>query len=175
MSSRLYVVVDGPPASGKSSLAPVLAEQLRLPLVAKDTIKDALMTALDVPDVGASRDIGRAAVLAMFAVASESPIGSVIESNLHRAVAGDELRALPGDVVEVFCRCEPSVSIERYRQRAGTRAAGHFDELRTDQEIWNDDVGEPVAGGWPLIEVDTSTDVDIDDVIVAIRRATGRG
>jgi len=172
VSSRIYVIVDGPPASGKSSLAPLLAERLHLPLVAKDTIKDALMTVLPVPDVAASRHIGRAAVAAMVAVAAESPIGAVIESNFHRTVAVDELRALPGDVVEVFCRCDPAVSIARYRQRAGTRAAGHFDDIRTDAEIWNAEVGEPVAGGWPVIEVDTGAEVDVDQLVAAIQSAS---
>src|SRR3954466_7972344 len=58
----LFVVVSGPPASGKSTLAPVLARGLKLPLLAKDTIKDALMSKLAVPDVDASRQLGRAAV-----------------------------------------------------------------------------------------------------------------
>ena len=171
VSSRLYVIVDGPPASGKSTLASALAPRLQLPLVAKDTIKDALMTVLDVPDVAASRHIGRAAVLAMLAIAVESPIGAVIESNFYRTVAVDELRALPGDVVEVFCRCERSVSIARYRRRSGTRGPGHFDDIRTDEEIWNEDVGQPVAGGWPVIEIDTGAPVDVDDVVKSIRAA----
>jgi cytidylate kinase len=169
VSDRLYVIVDGPPASGKSTLASALAPRLKLPLVAKDTIKDALMTVLDVPDVAASRHVGRAAVVAMLAVAAESPIGAVIESNFHRTVALDELRALPGDVVEVFCRCEPALSIARYRERAGTRAAGHFDDIRTDEEIWNEDVGQPVAGGWPVIETDTSAPVDVGRLVDTIQ------
>jgi len=38
---RGFVVVSGPPASGKSSLAPALAAELDLPLPAKDVIKGA--------------------------------------------------------------------------------------------------------------------------------------
>lgn len=170
-STRLYVVVDGPPASGKSTLAPPLAHELGLPLVAKDTIKDALTTVFDVPDVAASRQIGRAAVVAMLAVATDSPVGAVIESNFFRTLAIDELRSLPGTVVEVFCRCERAISIERYRERAGSRADGHFDVERTDDAIWNAEVGAPVAGGWPVIEVDTSAPVDVAGVVAAIRAA----
>jgi predicted kinase len=170
----LYVIVDGPPASGKSTLAPALAARLGLPLIAKDTIKDALMTVLDVPSVDVSRQIGRAAVAAMLAVAAESPIGAVIESNFVRTYALESLGALPGDVVEVFCRCERMVSLERYRARAGARAAGHFDDLRTEEELWNAEVAEPVAGGWPVIEVDTNVDVDVDRVVAAIRSAMPR-
>src|SRR4051812_20031182 len=114
------------------------------------------MTVLDVPDINASRRIGRASVAAMLAVAANCPQGAVIESNFYRSVAAEELQALPGAVVEVFCRCDRALSIRRYRERSGTRAAGHFDGKRTDGEIWNSEVGEPVAGGWPVIEVDTS-------------------
>jgi len=48
-------------------------------LIAKDTIKQALMTVLPVPDVPASRTIGRASVAALLAVAAEAP-GAVLES-----------------------------------------------------------------------------------------------
>ena len=155
-------------------MAPALAQRLSLPLIAKDTIKEALLSVLDVPDVAASRIVGRAAVVAMLAVAAESPIGAVIESNFLRTVAVAELQTLPGEVVEVFCRCDRSVCIERYRRRAGSRAAGHFDDARTDEEMWNAEVSEPVAGGWPVIEVDTMTPVDVDAVVRAIRSIRAR-
>ena len=132
-----YIVVNGPPASGKSTLAPQLARSLALPLIAKDTIKDALMSVLVVPDVGASRTLGRAAVRVMMAVAVASPIGAVLESSFHRSVAASELHALPGEVLEVFCRCDLEVAASRYRARAGTRHAGHFDQIRTPEELWN--------------------------------------
>ena len=170
----MYVVVSGPPASGKSTLAPQVAASLGLPLVAKDTIKDALMSVLDAPDVGASRQLGRAAVQAMLAVAAQSPIGAVIESNFHRSVAAAELMTLPGQVVEVFCRCTAEVAWDRYRSRAGTRHAGHFDHERTKNELWNDEVAEPVAGPWPVLEVDTESPVDIGAVVRFVQASLQR-
>lgn len=95
VGQTLFVVVDGPPASGKSTLAPQLAQALGLPLVAKDTIKDAFMAVLPPADVDASRQIGRAAVEALLAVAAQSPIGAVLECNFHRSQAADELSRLP--------------------------------------------------------------------------------
>ena len=91
---------------------------LGLPLIAKDTIKQALMTVLPVPDVAASRVVGRASVAALLAVAAESG-GAVLESVWHRSYALDDLRGLPGPVVEVFCRCDPALAAERYALRAG--------------------------------------------------------
>lgn len=161
----LYVVVSGPPASGKSTLAPPIAARLELPLIAKDTIKDALMSVVPVPDVETSRTLGRAAVVAMIAVAAEAPRGAVIESNFHRSVAAQELLRLEGTIVEVFCRCDRAVSTMRYRGRAGSRRAGHFDHVRTPEEIWSPEIAEPVAGGWRVLEVDTSEPVDIDAVV----------
>src|SRR5215467_10002225 len=59
----------------------------------------------------------------------------------------------------------------RYARRAGTRAAGHFDAERTIGELWNDDVARPVAGGWPVLEVDTTARVDITLLVERIRAA----
>lgn len=162
---RRFVIVTGPPASGKGTVAPALARRLGLPLIAKDVIKDALMSVLPVPDVVASRQVGRASVVTMFAVAAVSPIGAVLESNLRRSVALDEINDLGGTVVEVFCRCDRAVALDRYRRRAGSRPAGHFDTERTDDEIWSTDVAEPVAAGWPVIEVDTNQPVDLAGLV----------
>lgn len=165
----VFVIVSGPPASGKSTLAPMVAAALGLPLIAKDTIKDAIMSVLGAPDVETSRRLGRASVAAMLAVARESPVGAVIESNFYRSVAGAELDQLPGAVIELFCRCTPDVAWERYRHRAGSRHAGHFDHQRTRDELWNDEVAEPVAGPWPLLEVDTNSPVDVASIVEFVR------
>ena len=162
-----YVVVSGPPGSGKTTLASALAPALGLPLVAKDTIKEALMTVLPVPDVAASRTIGTASVAAMLAVAAQAP-GAVLESVWHRSRSLADLAALPGNIVEVFCRCDPAVAAQRYARRAGTRAAGHLDAERMTGELWNDEVARPVAGGWPVIEVDTTTPVELGPLVAAV-------
>src|SRR6516165_5015168 len=62
-----FVVVSGPPASGKTTLARAIAPALGLPLIARDAIKEALMTVLPVPDIEASRTIGAASVAALLA------------------------------------------------------------------------------------------------------------
>ena len=163
-----YVVVSGPPGSGKTTLATALAPALGLPLIAKDTVKEALMTVLPVPDVATSRMIGTASVAAVLAVAAQSP-GAVLESVWHRSRSLAGLARLPGNIVEVFCGCDPAVAAQRYARRAGTRAAGHLDAERRAGELWNDEVARPVAGGWPVIEVDTTAPVELSPLIARIR------
>jgi len=73
----------------------------------------------------------------------------------------------------VFCRCRPEIAAHRYAVRAGTRAAGHFDAERTARELWNEEVAQPVAGGWPVIEADTTVPVELAPLVVRIRAAAG--
>ena len=167
-----YVVVSGPPGSGKTTLAMALAPALGLPLIAKDTIKEALMTVLPVPDVATSRTIGTASVAALLAVAAQAP-GAVLESVWHRSRSLADLGGLPGNIVEVFCRCDRAAAAQRYARRTGTRAAGHLDAERMAAELWNEEVARPVAGGWPVIEVETATPVEAGPLITAIRAAVG--
>ena len=159
MGYRGYVIVSGPPASGKSSLAPALATALDLPLLAKDVVKDALVDVLGAPDLSRSRELGRAAVHALLAVAGTARCGVLEGVWFDRSRA--PLAALPGPLVEVFCRCPPDVLQARYRARSTGRGAGYFDLERDPDELWNSEVGTPVAGGWPVLEVDTSLPVDI--------------
>lgn len=167
-----FVVVSGPPASGKTTLARAIAPALGLPLIAKDTIKQALMAVLPVPDIQTSRIMGTASVAALLAVAAETG-GAVLESVWHRSRALDDLHRLPGHIVEVFCRCDQQVAARRYALRAGTRAAGHFAAERTIEELWNDEVAQPVAGGWPVIEIGTNSPVDVSPLTMRIRTVAG--
>ena len=166
----VFVLVAGPPGSGKSTLAVPLAAELGLPLIAKDVIKEVLMEALGYPaTVEQSRVLGRAAVETMLAVAQTSP-GAVLESNFS-AYALPALRSLPGAIIEVRCRCPRELALARYRERATHRHPGHLDTLREESELWNDKLLTPLGLG-PLIEVDTSTEVDLEAAVSQIRAAS---
>jgi hypothetical protein len=72
----------------------------------------------------------------------------------------------------VFCRCDRASATDRCAARAGTRHAGHFDGVRSGEELWNDEVAEPVAGGWPLLEVRTDRPVAVGEVLAFIGSVT---
>lgn len=52
----------------------------------------------------------------------------------------------------------------------GTRHAGHFDQVRTAEELWNDEISEPVAGDWLVVEVDTNAPADLGAIADRVRR-----
>lgn len=158
--ARVFVLVAGPPGSGKSTLATALATELELTLIAKDEIKQALMDVLGPPEtVPDSRRLGRAAVMAMFAVAERSP-GAVLDSTFYPYTVG-ALQRLRPPLIEIRCRCPLEIVEARYRARSRRRHPGHLDEQRSPEELWNENESHltPLGLG-PLIEVDTSGPVD---------------
>jgi predicted kinase len=164
----MFVLVAGPPGSGKTTLASPLAEHLRLPLIAKDPIKEALMDVLGWPSsVQESRTLGRAAVMALLEVASTSR-GAVLDSTfLPYAFSG--LTALPGPLIEVRCNCPKAVAQARYRARSGSRHGGHLDLDRQPDELWNEENSVPL-GIAPVIMVNTNAPVDVNDIAARIQQ-----
>jgi predicted kinase len=169
----MFVMVSGPPGSGKSTLARPIADRLRLPLIAKDAIKEALMDVLGYPaGVEESRTLGRAAVVAMLNVAASAQAGAVLDSTFF-PYAFAQLRALPGRLVEVHCRCPREVAVARYAARSASRHAGHLDAERQPDELWNEQNTRP-TGIAPTIVVDTTAPVDVMAVVGQIT-ALARG
>jgi predicted kinase len=171
------VVVSGPPASGKTTIAVPLARALSLPLVAKDTVKEALMDALGAGDLGQSQRLGRAAFAVIFAIARshlETGPGAVLEANFGRGVSEAGLRPLvaASRAVVVHCTAPREVLVERYRARAGHRHPGHHDLPRLEQgPSWLDPPAtEPPDLGVPCLRVDTNEPWDLAAITDWARR-----
>lgn len=139
------LIVTGPPCSGKSTLAAVLAAHLRVPLIEKDVIKEALFD-----NVGSgqergsrawSRSLSNASFAAIFRLASRivGQGGSlIVEGNFRPEHARDfeALRAAAhATLVQICCRGDGRVLLERFEERArlGLRHPGHVDQLALDE------------------------------------------
>ena len=164
----VLVLVTGPPAAGKTTLAGPLAAALGLPLIGKDLIKEALFDALGTGDRAWSRRLGVASYEVLYAVAGKLP-AAVLDANFGRE-AGPRLRAVGAELIEVFCRC-PAAEIERrFAARASTRHPGHVDHLIGPEMKAALARGiEPLRLGGPVLEVDTSRPVDLGEVVSWVR------
>jgi predicted kinase len=172
----VFVLVTGAPAAGKTTVSTLLAQELGLPRLAKDTIKRGLLDVLGADDLAETRRVGAAAVSALLAVAADNH-GAVLDSVWVSPDSVARLSALPAPVVEVFCQCDLDALRRRYRQRAQQRAGRRydFDLERPESELWNEQSLRPLAGGWPVVTVDTSVEMDVRAVAQAVRRAHGDG
>jgi hypothetical protein len=133
-------------------------------------VKEALMDALGAPStVEESRRLGAAAVAAVLGVARDCP-GAVIDSTWF-PYAAPLARRLPGPVVEIRCRVGQDQARERFHARV--RDDRHLDHLRTEDELWGSEV--PALDLGPLLEVDTSSPVDVPALAAEIRRVALRG
>ena len=121
MATPVVVVVQGPPAAGKTTVARELAALLHLPLIAKDTIKEALFDELGTGDPAWSARLGAATYLVLGALVDESAgtgASLVLEGNFVRGSELEaQLAALPTRIVQVYCSAPLELLLERYASR----------------------------------------------------------
>jgi AAA domain len=105
-SSPLFIVVSGPPASGKTSLAAPLSQALGVALISKDAIKERLFEAVGYGGSAWSRTLSRAADTAMMRIARDLD-GAVLDSFWYAETVDELLTPLPRPIVEVLVAAMP--------------------------------------------------------------------
>jgi predicted kinase len=166
------VIVTGPPAGGKTTIAAALREALELPLLAKDTLKETLGEVLRITEREASRQLGVAVFEAMGVLAREllsARVSLIVEGNF-RAVSTlfDDLP--PARIVQLHVSAPPDVLRDRLVARDTHRHPVHYDRAAADEIA-----ARAAAGAWTplqlpglLIEVDTATWPDVERLVAEI-------
>lgn len=130
----LFVV--GRPASGKTTISRVIAEQLGLPVVAKDAVKEILFDTLGVGDRAWSVSLGKAAfALLDYVIELQLRAGSsfLIDAAYNPAFENEKFQAWQEmygfTAVQVHCTTSSNELLERFMGRVenGTRHPGHAD------------------------------------------------
>lgn len=160
----LVVVVTGPPASGKTTVAERLQAAFEVPLLTKDAIKERLFDELGWSDHESSNTLGRTSILLLHDLVDRLVAGRVshiVEANFE-AISAPRFAALDARLVQVYCSAPADVLIRRFEERP--RHPGHVDDA------WNL-ADELEKGRWPRLELDAprveyETDVGEPDEVV---------
>jgi predicted kinase len=171
--ASVAILVNGLPGSGKTTLSATLAGVLGCPLLARDPIKEALAD-LAGPMID-PQALGSIAMDTVWAMAAEVEAGVVVDSfwdrprDLEAARAG-VARAGSPRTLEVWCDVDPDVALQRTADRfaAGGRhpAHGTIESTRASWPEWAE-AAAPL-GEWPVLRVDTSRPVDVDELVLRI-------
>jgi predicted kinase len=180
VTQPLVVLVSGPPAAGKTTLARGLAPRLQLPLIAKDDIKESLSDTLQKTSLRWSKRLGAATWDVMFVLFERfvsAGASAIFESNFYPDLQRSRLLTLrsryPFLPVEIHCIADPVTLARRNNERE--RHAAHHSRSGITAEIaatWALNNGA-LGLSEHLIEVDTGSPepVDLDAIVAYIGEA----
>jgi glucokinase len=163
---KRVVMVNGVPASGKSSVARALADAMGWPILALDTIKNPFLATLPPGDRLFNRTLGRASYAAIFDLVADAPPGSTFIIDAWFGFQPVEMledglaRAGVADLAEVWCHAPPQTVGNRYAARLALRPAGHPGAEYVPELVALAERAMP-TGLAPRLDVDTTRDLDL--------------
>jgi predicted kinase len=163
---KTVILVNGIPASGKSSIARQLAQDFTLPLLTLDGIKEPFMARLGPVDREQNRMLGRAAYEALWLMVTQAPARCIYVIDAWFGFQSkDVLCRYLSDagvvrVLEVWNQISGERAAERYLSRLAQRPPGHpgaeyLPELRALAAL-----AGPMALG-PVLSIDQDQAIDI--------------
>ncbi|WP_312952520.1 AAA family ATPase [Superficieibacter sp.] len=128
---KTVILVNGVPASGKSTVAQQIAHRFTLPLLAIDEIKEPFMAQFTDIDRGFNRRLGLAAYEVIWSIVARGPAGCtfVIDAwfgfQPREALARFLQNAGVSGVLEIWNQISAQTAVSRYAQRLEQRKPGH--------------------------------------------------
>ena len=182
--SPCLLIVNGHPATGKTTLAEFLSRRLTLPLLSKDYVKETLGDQLGTASYDDSTRLGRAAFEIIFTLAESwlrSGVSAILESPLRADIEDSRIARLesecPCTATQIVLTADPVALSRRYRlrSRAPSRHHTHFDRERFSQI--DSIIAEPlkpltVSGGTLTVDTSDWNEVDYDSILDWVLEST---
>lgn len=172
---KRLVMVNGVPASGKSSVARRLSDATGWPVLTLDTIKNPFLILLPPADRLFNRTLGRASYAAIFDLIAEAPAGTTVIVDAWFGfqpleVLQDGLtRAGVTDLLEIWCHAPPETVGARYQARLDKRPKGHPGADYVPELIELAKRATP-TGLAPRLDLETTAPADLSAVTAWLRR-----
>ncbi|MEM6159047.1 AAA family ATPase [Erwinia sp. P6884] len=162
---KTLVLVNGVPASGKSTVVRHLSDRFNWPSLSVDDIKEPFMAQYPDLDRATNRQLGRAACQAIGSIVAQAPKKCIYVVDAWFGFQPPAFwqaifeQAAVGQVLEIWNAVSPEHAVARYGARLHERKQGHPGEDYLPELYRLAQQAEPLALG-PVYRLEQGTTVD---------------
>jgi dephospho-CoA kinase len=161
------VVITGRPASGKSTLAQIIKNNIRLPVLSRDEIKEGLLNttvSFNEPDADSTNLQAYEAFFQLIEDYISKNISLIVEAAFQHKNWEPKLRLLSGkaDIKVLVCKTDSDIANRRYKERYlddSNRQKYHGDKSNFDNEklsaLFTENY-EQLNMNFPMLEIETT-------------------
>lgn len=181
MNKPLLIVVTGPPASGKTTLARILADKINCPLISRDELKEGLINTLSVPHSQLDKSVDLHVYDTFFEIINlliSKKISLIVDAAFQNKLWKPKLLDLLDEAEIKIIICKTNLDLIKYRfadrlSNNSDRERYHGDQsLNSSKEQFSEltENYKPVNINAPTLQVDTTNNYDptIEEIIIFI-------